>query len=144
MSKKYLCLKTPFLNPVGYLYYPEGASYETTKLLSAPTWTDLATADNLQEYHYVNNDYPDWSGPLYIATVNEEDMTPTYVGPIVEGEKLELWEVERYVDGDIIKDDVTSMSSIKLGGVDITKTYFGNLEVSKIYLGNTEIYSKSN
>lgn len=142
MSKKYLCLKTLDLNPAGYLYYPEGASYETTKLLSAPTWTDLATADNLQEYHYVNVGF-EFSGPLYITTVGEDNITPTYVGPIFEGEKVELWRVERYVAGDIVKEDVTSTSSIKLGGADITKAYFGNLEVSKIYLGNTEIYSKS-
>ena len=142
MSKKYLCLKTLDLNPVGYLYYPEGASYETTKLLSAPTWTDLATADNLQEYHYVNDAFG-FSGPLYITTVGEDNITPTYVGPIFEGQKLELWKVERYAAAAILKEDVTSTSSIKLGGADITKAYFGNLEVSKIYLGNTEIYSKS-
>lgn len=143
MSKKYLCLKTSSLNPVGYLYYPEGASYETTKLLSAPTWTDLATADNLQEYHYVNNDYPDWSGPLYITTVGEDNITPTYVGPLVGGEKIELWEVERYVAGDIIKEDATSTSSIKFGGTDVSKIYFGSTEVSKVYLGSIEVYSSS-
>lgn len=142
MSKKYLCLKILDLNPAGYLYYPEGASYETTKLLSAPTLTDIATADNLQEYNYVNEAFG-WSGPLYITTVGEDNITPTYVGAIFEGEKLAMWKVERYAAGDIIKDDVTGTSSIKLGGVDITKAYFGNSEVSKIYLGNTEIYSKS-